>query len=393
MSEVPSILFRGYQRLISEVMPPSFSRVLFVWLAKFLLVAAGATFFILPDYRDELADAQEAAIPWTKAKIKVKLRPPNTSVESVLEPLPADDKGLRAWAEAHALGRVWVTREKIEDGVEVAVTMKFKESGLSEADEGEEDSIPWEELGYEGYKHQLRLGLTTSTSKTTWNDMERALPTRVWVWRGWLSASFGFLLFGALAWFRRRSSAPAVSRRRAILMGAAAGLVATGLGWAAGHAAPWGSYPQTTPWWVEFIEADERHTLIFYTLVGTLFVPFVHELFFRDLYARALAVGRGRTGAIISSAAGALFLMPIPLAALVMFVTGLGSCLLFKKTGRLLACITLSVVATAGGFALLWAEHADTPSWRTQVRQQLRQGIEKFGESLNKPEPSGAKDE
>ncbi len=329
-----------------------------IWLFQFLVICTAVWFFIAPQYRNSKESFEEKKIPWSEYTLEAE-------GESSSQLLPPSDQALKAWAEKHARGRIWLEREVTEEKTKVILT--FKHLGAVTAP-------PWGKLGYS------RNQFGTTSSGMSWSEAGRLLPARVWIWRGWLVAMIGFLGFGAFSWSRREKSSGLVSSGRALAWGVGLGLVAAMLGWLVSLVQQWGLYPQTLPWIVEFIEADSTAVLILFCLLGTLLVPLAQQLFFRDLQQRCMDAGCPGLGALVSSAIPALVLITLPLAALIMFLTELAACVLFQRTRHLLAPIVLSMVAGALGFGLLWHAEADTPKWSLQSQGQssdaLRQGLE-----------------
>lgn len=343
-------------------MDPHPTRLWLPWIVKLLVSWAVAGALLIPVYLGEQQDKADAKIPWHVATYEPR---------GDGDHLPADDERLRRWAEQQASGKVWVTRERDDDGIEVKLTYRARSAGQSL-------DVPWGELGY-----SERRGMRSGRSST---EPYISRSIQVWILRGSLLASLGYLVFGLLAWWRRPRVAPSATVTRTLLLGSAVGALVAGCGWAA-TVIPggWAIYPQTGPWWFEFLVSRTNDRLIVMTVLGMAVVPLAYELFFRQaLFARARAAGRARAGAVVASAVGAAHLIHAPVMALLVFGAGLGSCWVMHRTGRLLAAVVLSLVATGVGFALLWSGRIGAPSLTEFVQQILGTPTPKISDGLPK---------
>ena len=325
------------------------SKLWLPWIVKLAISWLVAGALLTPWYLGEQRAAEAAKIPRFSASYE-----PRGGVEE----LPEDDERLRGWAEQEASSKVRVAREEDEDGVKVTVSFRARTVG-------QELDVPWDELGYD-----VRRGMTTrsSTTRPVWK-----VSGGVWVLRGSVLASLGYLMFGLLAWRRRPRATPSATVRRSLLLGSAVGAVVAACSWAASKIpGDWASYPQITPWFFEFLSSGGNDRLVVFTVVGVLVVPLAQELFFRQaLFARASAAGRPLAGAVVASAVGAVHLWHAPWTALLLFGAGLGSCWVMHRTGRLLAAVASSMVAAGLGFALLWYGRYGLPTMTEFVDQLL----------------------
>lgn len=315
-------------------METKFSQVLRPWLGQLAICWVLAGVILVPVAMISADSIAENRIPWVKFTFEPR------SAEQAKK-LPADDEALRAWAIPLAYGNVRIKRETDDDGgLELSVQFQSQQDFAN---------VPWQDLGYD-----LNSG---TRSGTRWTAMIFEPNFAVWIQRASLIAAVGYLFFGIRSWRRRTISNQTFSTSKTLLWGLGAAVVVSGLGVVASML-PFlgGAYPQTLPWFFEFTFKSVPGTVrTIFCIVGILLVPLAIELFFRQgLYASAAASGHARTGAIVSSLVPALTLFLAPLTALLVVLTGLVNCWLLRRTGRLLAPVVCSTLATAAGFVLLW---------------------------------------
>lgn len=147
-----------------------------------------------------------------------------------------------------------------------------------------------------------------------------------------------------------------------------------------------GVFPQVAPWFFDFTISGLPGTILnIFCIFGILVVPVAHELFFRQgLFASAAAGGNVRSAAIIASIVPALSLILAPLTAFLVFCMGLANCWLLRRTGRLLAPVVCSTVATAAGFLILWLTIRDAPSLSESIGDLMKSGQEQLLDKINK---------
>lgn len=314
-------------------METKFSQVLRPWLGQLAICWVLAVVILVPVAMISSDRIAEKRIPWLKFTFEPR------SAEQAKK-LPAGDEALRAWAIPLAYGNVRIKRETDDDATELSVQFQSEQDVAA---------VPWQDLGYDRN--------SGTSSRTRWTAMIFEPNFAVWVQRTSLIAAVGYLFFGIRSWRRRTISNQTFSTSKTLLWGLGAAAVVSGLGVVASML-PFlgGTYPQTLPWFFEFTFKTVPGTVrTIFCIVGILLVPLAIELFFRQgLYASAAASGHARTGAIVSSLVPALTLFLAPLTALLVVLTGLVNCWLLRRTGRLLAPVVCSTVATATGFVLLW---------------------------------------
>ncbi|MEE2889408.1 MAG: CPBP family intramembrane glutamic endopeptidase [Planctomycetota bacterium] len=345
-------------------METKFSQVLRPWLGQLAICWVLAVVILVPVAMISSDRIAEKKIPWVKFTFEPR------SAEQA-EKLPADDAALRAWAIPLAYGNVRIKRETDDDGV----------LGLSVQFQSEQDvpNVPWQDLGYDQN--------SGTSSGTRWTAMIFEPNFAIWVQRASLVAAVGYLFFGIRSWRRRTISNQTCSTSKALLWGLGAAAVVSGLGVVASMLPVLGgAYPQTLPWFFEFTFKTVPGTVrTIFSIVGILLVPLAIELFFRQgLYASAAASGHARTGAIVSSLVPAMTLFLAPLTALLVVLTGLVNCWLLRRTGRLLAPVVCSTVATAAGFVLLWLLLRGAPSPTEWLNDMWSESQKRISDQLGK---------
>lgn len=271
--------------------------------------------------------------------------------------LPADDGQLELWAAALPyIEKARFMRQETE-GI-IWLELKFDADWTSDGDSGAGVKPPLAAFAerYEAQLLECGYGRPTAKHKSSQSPFTIHIGVLGWIMNCFLLASVGFLIRGKRSWVLRGQEtagslgSPATTGK-CLLWGAGLGVVFFFLGYASftvtGNPVPHGVFY----FWAFFAHP------ILQLIVGILAVTVVslgQELFLRHhLYARMHAAGRGVQGALLSSCLPALFLVAMPLGAVLLFCQGLVCCWLYRRTGRLLTPLLVTCTATAGFFALI----------------------------------------